>query len=261
MSDVTTDKLEEFQKADKIVAIAYLPSATTPPAAEFSATADKHRDEYLFGLVTDPAAAGAAGVTPPAVVVYRDFDDFSTTYPYPIASASVKDLEDWMKELSIPVIGEVNGDNYAKYAASTKPLAYLFIDPSNAEHVAHVDSIKSVALEHKSKMNFVWIDGVKFADHAKSLNLAEPTWPSFVIQDLSTQLKYPFDQSVSPTAERLDSMIKQFHAGELVPQLKSQPIPATQDESVYTVVGKNFDEVVFDESKDVFIELYASWYV
>jgi len=53
--------------------------------------------------------------------------------------------------------------------------------------------------------------------------------------------------------------VEQYLAGNLQPQLKSQPIPETQDESVYTLVGKNFEDVVFDDSKDVFIEFYASW--
>jgi len=54
-------------------------------------------------------------------------------------------------------------------------------------------------------------------------------------------------------------MIEAFKAGELEPQLKSQPIPDVQDEPVLTVVGKQFDEIVFDEDRDVFIEFYASW--
>ena len=43
------------------------------------------------------------------------------------------------------------------------------------------------------------------------------------------------------------------------PELKSEPIPESQDEPVLVLVGKQFDEVVFDDSKDVFLELYASW--
>jgi protein disulfide-isomerase A1 len=108
-------------------------------------------------------------------------------------------------------------------------------------------------------MNFVWIDAIKFGDHAKALNLAEPKWPSFVIQDMAKQLKFPYDQTKDVDADGVESWVKQYLDGDLKPQLKSQPIPETQDESVITVVGKNFDEVVLDVSKDVFLELYASW--
>jgi protein disulfide-isomerase A1 len=260
VSEVTAANLSEFQKADKLVAIAYLPSSTAAPAAEFSATADKHRDDYLFGTTTDEEAIAAAGVSAPSVVVYRSFDDFATTYPYPISSASVKDFEEWIKDLSIPIIGEVNGENYAMYAASPKPLAYLFLDPSDEEHLAHIASIRPIAAEHRSKLNFVWIDAIQFGDHAKSLNLPEAQWPSFVIQDMETQLKFPFDQNIRVTPERLAEHVELYKAGTLEPSLKSQPIPTTQDESVYNLVGKQFDEIVFDDSKDVFVEFYASWY-
>ena len=91
------------------------------------------------------------------------------------------------------------------------------------------------------------------------MNLNEAKWPSFVIQDMSSQLKYPYDQSLDITAEAVDEMTSKFLAKTLEPTLKSQPIPDSQDESVFNLVGKQFDEVVFDDSKDVFVEFYATW--
>ena len=44
-----------------------------------------------------------------------------------------------------------------------------------------------------------------------------------------------------------------------VKALKSQPVPASQDKSVYDLVGSEFYNVIFDDSKDVFILFYASW--
>jgi protein disulfide-isomerase A1 len=120
---------------------------------------------------------------------------------------------------------------------------------------------KPVAAKYKSKMNFVWIDAVKFSDHAKALNLQEVKWPSFVIQDVSQQLKYPYDQSLDVSSEGLDDWVAKYLDGKLEPSLKSQPIPTEQTEAVYTLVGKSFDDVVYDDSKDVFVEFYASWYV
>ncbi|KAH9482699.1 Protein disulfide-isomerase [Psilocybe cubensis] len=259
VSEVTAENHEEFTKSDKIVAIAYLATSTDAPAAEFSATANSHRDDYLFGLTTDKAAIEAAGVTPPTVVVYRSFDEPKSEYPYPISSLTKKDLEEWVKELAIPILDEVNGENYAIYAGSPKPLAYLFIDPSLDDKEDHIAALKPVAAKYKSKMNFVWIDAVKFGDHAKALNLAEAKWPAFVIQDLVKQLKYPFDQSKDVSADGAADWVEQYLDGKLQPQLKSQPIPETQDEPVFTLVGKNFEETVFDDSKDVFVEFYASW--
>jgi protein disulfide-isomerase A1 len=259
VSEVTAENHDDFKKADKIVAIAYLSSPTDVPAAEFSAAAETHRDDYLFGSTTDKDAIAAAGVTPPTIVVYRAFDEPKSEYPYPISSVTKKDLEDWIKELAIPVIDEVNGDNYAVYASSSKPLAYLFIDPTLEDKEARIAALKPVADKFKSKMNFVWIDAIKFGDHAKALNLVEAKWPAFVIQDLEKQLKYPYDQTKDVTTEGAGDWVEQYLDGKIQPQLKSQPIPETQDESVYTLVGKNFEDVVFDDEKDVFVEFYASW--
>jgi protein disulfide-isomerase A1 len=259
ISEVTASFIEEFKHADKIVALAYLTSSTDAPAPEFSATADAHRDDYLFGITTDKDAIEAAGVTPPAIVVYRSFDEHKSEYPYPISTVTKKDLEEWIAELAIPIIDEVNGDNYAVYAESAKPLAYLFLDVTQEDKDVHIAALKPIASKYKSHMNFVWIDAVKFGDHAKALNLVEAKWPAFVIQNLEKQLKYPIDQSKDFSAVEAGEWVEQYLTGNLQPQLKSQPIPETQDESVYTLVGKNFEDVVFDDKKDVFIEFYASW--
>ncbi|KAI0771623.1 protein disulfide isomerase [Trametes elegans] len=245
VSEVTKDNFEEFKKADKLVAVAFLPSPTSAPASEFSATANKHRDDYLFGLVTDKEVAEAAG---PQV-----------EFPYPLASASSKEIEEWIKDLSIPILDEVGAENYQVYAASARPLAYLFVDPTDEKLNEYLDAVRPVAAKYKSKVNFVWIDAIKFGDHARALNLNEAKWPSFVLQDLKKQLKYPFDQSAEVTTEALDAMVEKYLDGQLEPQLKSQPIPETQDEPVFNLVGKQFEEVVFDDNKDVFVEFYATW--
>ena len=259
MSEVTSENHEEFQKADKVVVIAYVSSSTSEPAPVFSAAAEKHRDDYLFGLSTDKALADAAGVEPPALVVYRSFDEPKTEFPYPISNLKTDDISDWVKELAIPIIDEVSGENYAVYASSPKPLAYLFLDPSSEDKDKQVESIRPIAKKFKSKMNFVTIDAIKFGDHGRALNLMEANWPSFVIQDLFKQLKYPLDQSKELTPDLVSAWVEQYLAGNLEPSLKSEPIPESQDEPVYTVVGKTFDEIVFDDNKDVFIEFYATW--
>lgn len=259
VSDVTAANFEEFKRADKIVAFAYLASPSDPVAAVFRATAEKHRDDYLFGQSTDTALIEAAGVSPPAIVLYRTFDEPASTYPHPVTSTTVEEIESWIQELSVPVIGEVNAENYMSYAQSRKPLAYLFVDPTSTTKDEYIEQVRAVALEYKAKINFVYIDAIKFGDHAKALNLPESRWPSFVIQNLENQLKYPLDQDTEITTPVVKDWVESYVAGTLEPILKSQPIPETQDEAVYTIVGKEFDKVVSQSDKHIFVEFFATW--
>jgi thiol-disulfide isomerase/thioredoxin len=41
--------------------------------------------------------------------------------------------------------------------------------------------------------------------------------------------------------------------------MKSEEVPATNDEPVKILVGKNFKELVLDNDKDVLVEFYAPW--
>lgn len=43
------------------------------------------------------------------------------------------------------------------------------------------------------------------------------------------------------------------------PFLKSEEIPATQEDAVHVIVGKSFNSIVKDTTKDVLIEFYAPW--
>lgn len=259
VGSITKETFDEFKKADKIVALALVNSASDALAVEFNATASKHRDDFLFGLTTDKEVFEAAGVTAPAVILYRSFDEPVSEYPYPISSLTTADLESWIQELAVPILDQVNADNYQVYAQSGKPLAYLFLDPTDAKKEEYIELVKPVAAKYKGKVNFVWIDAVQFGDHAKALNLHEAKWPAFVVQDLTQQLKYPYDQAQEFAAASIDALVEGYLDGKLEPSLKSQPVPAEQKESVFDLVGKQFDEVVFDDEKDVFVEFYAPW--
>ena len=80
VTEVTAANLIESQNADKMVVIAYVSFTSKAPTPEFAALAEKNRD-YLFGIPSDPQAIKAAGVSAPAVVVYRTFDEPATVFP------------------------------------------------------------------------------------------------------------------------------------------------------------------------------------
>ncbi|CAE6435792.1 hypothetical protein ACGC1H_000829 [Rhizoctonia solani] len=260
LTTVTGDLHSNFIKEDKVVVVAYVNSDSDDLAKAIQTAADDHRDDYLFGLTTDAAAIKEAGVTPPALVVYKTFDEGRVDLPAAsVKSATSDSLVSFIKENSVPLLDEISGENYANYAQSGLPLAYLFLDPTQSDREAKIAEFTPVAKKFKGKVNFVWIDAVKYAEHGKALNLLESKWPAFVIDDMPNSLKYPHDQSGDLTPASVTTLIDSYLSGSLKPMLKSDPVPESNDGPVFTLVGSQFDEVVFDDSKDVLAEFYAPW--
>ncbi|KAG8865352.1 protein disulfide-isomerase precursor [Tulasnella sp. 330] len=258
VSEVTAANHDEFKAADKVVLVAYLSTPTDAPASVYSSVAQAHRDDYMFGLSTDAAAATAAGVTPPAIVLYKKFDEGRVDFP----ATGIKDATDavltkFVVGNAMPLMDEVSGENYPVYAQSGLPLAYLFVDPESEGKQTAIDAVKPAAIEYKGDINFVWIDAVKFVDHAKSLGVPTESFPRFIITDMASGFKYPLPGT--PNAASVTEFVKQFSAGKLEPSLKSADVPEKNDEPVTVVVGSEYSKIALDESKDVFIEFYAPW--
>ncbi|GAA5964154.1 hypothetical protein JCM3765_005355 [Sporobolomyces pararoseus] len=254
VSEVTSSNHDEFKAADKVVIIAYADESDEATKSTFNNFADLYRDDYLFGFSTDPAVAASANVKAPAVVLYKTFDEGRNELSGPISDDS---LFVFAKEHSVPLLDEISPDNFATYAEAGIPLAYIFIESSNPKREQIVKALEPVARENKGKLNFVWIDANKFADHAKSLNLAEPKWPAFAIQDIQKMTKYPLDQAKAVDHDTVSSFVKDFVGGKISPSIKSQKAPV-QDEPVFVLVADEFEKVVA-EDKDLLVEFYAPW--
>ena len=158
VSDVTAENHDEFKGADKVVLIAYVDASDSKTADTFKEFANQHRDDYLFGLSTDAAAIAAANVKPPAVVMYKTFDEGRNDLEGVVSAES---LYEFAKEHSVPLLDEISPDNFATYAEAGIPLAYVFVPSTDPKRAEIVKALEPVAREHKGKVNFVWIDAIK----------------------------------------------------------------------------------------------------
>ena len=57
----------------------------------------------------------------------------------------------------------------------------------------------------------------------------------------------------------MTSFVNDFKADKLKVYLKSEEIPAKNDEPVKVIVGLSFDDIVRNTTADVLVEFYAPW--
>lgn len=256
VSVVSAANLTEFKTKDRFVVVAFLSESGSKDKDAWSGIAESLRDSYIFGLSTDAEAASAAGVSAPALVVYRSFDEPEVKYPGKFEADAIKTF---LSTESMALVDEVGPDNFMSYAEAGIPLAYYFTEPEDKNRESAVDSLKTLAKEYRGKLNFVWIDAVKFVNHAKGLNLKGDEWPAFAIQDIQGNTKYPLDTLGKDPLKSIGSFVKDFVAGSIKPSIKSEPVLKVQDGPVHVLAADEFDTIVFDDKKDVLLELYAPW--
>ncbi|GAK65066.1 protein disulfide isomerase [Moesziomyces antarcticus] len=257
LSTVSADSFAEFKAKDRVVAVAFLDASDDKNLAAVTAVANNLRDNYLFGVVNDAVVAKDAGVSAPAFVVYRQFDEPEVKLD--AKTLSEEAIHNFLKAQSIPLIDELSAENFMNYAEAGLPLAYLFADPEAKDLQAQVESLKPLAKANKGKLNFVWIDAVKYSAHAKSLNIQGETWPAFAVQDIEQNLKYPLEDLSGDLVAKVSDFVAQYSSGSLKPSVKSEPVPKDQDGPVHVLVADEFDAIIGDDSKDKLVEFYAPW--
>ena len=114
VSTLTTETLEEFKTADKVVLVAYFAADDNASNTTFSTAADAMRDDYIFGATNDAALAQAEGVKQPSIVLYKDFDEGKNVFEQKF---EVDAITQFAQTASTPLVGEVGPETYAGYMA------------------------------------------------------------------------------------------------------------------------------------------------
>lgn len=252
VADLDASNFTEFQNSDRVVVVGYANDEASKAALK--QVANKLRDDYLFGIVTDEALAKEHKAEFPSVVVYKQFDEGRNDQT---GAFEVEAIEEFIKTNSVPLLDAIDASNFKSYAEAGLPLAYLFHD--NAEDQQKLTEMATpLAKKYKGKINFVHIDATKFGAHAGNLGLKEE-WPAFAIQHLDTGAKFPLDQSKPVAFEHLEPFLQDYVDGKIKATVKSAEAPAENNGPVKVIVANEFVDIVLDKSKDVFLEVYAPW--
>ena len=119
VSVLTSETLEEFKTADKVVLVAYFGADDKTSNTTFSEVAETMRDDYLFGATNDASLAEAEGVKQPSIVLYKTFDEGKNTFTEKFDKETITKFT---KTAAVPLVGEVGPETYAGYMAVSLPI-------------------------------------------------------------------------------------------------------------------------------------------
>jgi protein disulfide isomerase len=260
----TAEELKTFTAASDVAVVGFFSDAAAADAFKAAASSV---DGTPFALVEDAAIAEAAGAADGKIVAFRAFDgeDDATFDGEDDAAAIAK----WVASVSLPLVIPFTSATANKiFAGPITTHFLLFLDTADEANAATLVEFRQTATEKKGEVLFITVGPEEDRVMGYFDITAEDT-PTAVLVSMpegSGMKKFAFPKNAEGvhdfTTVAFSAFVDSFTSGALKPFLKSEPIPEEgedYDGNVKILVGKNFEAVAFDDSKDVLVEFYAPW--
>eukprot|EP00483_Globobulimina_turgida_P011919 UN11941 len=176
--------------------------------------------------------------------MFREFGEPVVAYDGEI---SVEGITEFLNAERFPLIDAIGPENYKDYVDRGLPLVWISINVDDEEEKKTViDALTPFAKDFKGQLSFTWVDAQKYAQHVQNLGITET--PGLLIAGDNNK-KFLFEGKV--TNDDLKVFFDGYAAGTLETHMKSGPVPESNDDPVFVLVGSEFDNVIGGE-KDVF---------
>ncbi|XP_077829462.1 protein disulfide-isomerase isoform X5 [Macaca mulatta] len=230
---------ESLVESSEVAVIGFFKDVESDSAKQFLQAAEAI-DDIPFGITSNSDVFSKYQLDKDGVVLFKKFDEGRNNFE-----------------------GEVTKENLLDFIKYNQlPLVIEFTEQSVSDYDGKLSSFRTAAESFKGKILFIFID----SDHTDNQRILEffglkkeecPAVRLITLEEEMTKYKPESDEL---TAERITEFCHRFLEGKIKPHLMSQELPEDWDKQpVKVLVGKNFEEVAFDENKNVFVEFYAPW--
>jgi len=192
------------------------------------------------------------GQSKDSVVIWR-YDDEAIVYS---GQFSADSIIPWVLSEGYPLIDELAQKSWQRSQNTKLPLLAIFVLEISEDTFT---LCKAVANNFKGKAITTYSTSPQLAERWGASGKVIPT--AIFVKWVEDQPKFTiYSEDGEPlTAETCTTFTQQSLDGTYPSYKKSEPIPASNDDAVKVLVGKNFDDIVYDKEKDVFVEFYAPW--
>ncbi|XP_055506942.1 protein disulfide-isomerase A2-like [Leucoraja erinacea] len=254
-------ELQAFIDAAQVAVVGFFQDVEDDDVKVFVEVAEEAVD-IPFGLSSGAEILAQYGLTRNTICMFKQFDDHRTDFEIDHQSGLVKDkLSKFISLNEMHLVTEFTKETNPKiFDAKIDNHILMFINKTVEEQSLLLEQFREAAAFFRGQVLFIYVDMDRDNDHVLDyFSVTREDAPTIRLINISGMKKYkfPFDEI---TASNVQSFCQHCLDGQLQPYLKSKDIPADWDKNpVKVLVGKNFEEVAFDEMKNVFVEFYAPW--
>ncbi|NWX39484.1 PDIA1 isomerase, partial [Steatornis caripensis] len=250
---------ETLVDSSEVVVIGFFKDSTSEAAKEFLSAAEAV-DDIPFGISSSDDVFTKYQLSKDGVVLFKKFDEGRNNFE---GDLTKDNLLNFFKANALPLVIEFTEQTAPKiFGGEIKTHILLFLPKSVSGYQEKLDNFKSAAGNFKGKILFIFID----SDHSDNQRILEffglkkEECPAVRLITLEEEMTKYKPESDDLTADKIKEFCNKFLEGKIKPHLMSQDLPEDWDKQpVKVLVGKNFEEVAFDENKNVFVEFYAPW--
>lgn len=259
----TVADAKSFQTKNEIGFIGFF-SATSDAGKAFNGVAGS-MDDISFAVSTSDDVRELFGV--PAgketVVAVNKFEGQANVVVMKAKALDASEISSFVESNSLPLVIPFTQQSAPRIFRGPIKNHYLFFgDPQASYYDAIVKDFRTAASTANGKALFVTVDpsqdrvieyfGITAADMPAAVLVSMP--------DGEQMKKFMMPKGTALTEATFSQFVKDYFAGNLKPFLKSEDVPAGESSGPVTVVvGKSFERIVLDSSKDVLLEFYAPW--
>ncbi|CAJ1052604.1 protein disulfide-isomerase A2 [Xyrichtys novacula] len=215
-----------------------------------------------FGLSASPEVFKKYEAKANSVVLFKKFDEGRADFELSEDGTLDKgNLTMFIKAKSLPLVIPFNQEVADKvFTSGITTHCLLFINSSVETHMTLIDESRAVAKKFKGKMLFVSIDVTEPLSHVLNyFGVSDKDVPTVRVVSMVSGKKFAID-SDALTVKSLEELCQGVLDETAKPYYRSEDVPEDWDKGpVKVLVGKNFDSVAMDPTKNVFVEFYAPW--
>lgn len=252
----TQEEATRFVEANN-VAVVFFGEAGSPEYEIFEGIARSNED-LIFAHSFDDAVKGHYGVTQTTVTLFKKFDEGRNDYTGPFTADAVRAFINTNQFKTIIPFDQAAA---SKIFGEHLPTIFLMTNSGAASQAAE-KALEAASKTLKGKILLSTSQaanglGKRLADYIGVRDSETPT-VRLVVPKGDEVKKFVLNGEITETS--ILEFYEAWNSGDLKPVFKSEEIPANDyDGNVRVLVGKNFEQVVYDETKDVLVEFYAPW--